>query len=436
MTGIKILPDIPRLYTALAEWLACIICLAEIKHRITGKKFIVFAALVLLVQSIFLTATKNTDGILWILCMAVAVGIMYVFIYAAAQVHQREAVYFCMYAFVMAEFAASLEWQIDCYIMQRLEELGLWAHLLMLILIYGTVFVVLYKLYHPYGKDLEELKLTNQELFSCVVIGLAVFCISNLGFVSTGTIFGGRYEEEIFNVRTLVDLGGVAIMFAYHMQRVDIRVRHELQSIESLLHSQYMQYKQSREMMEVINYKYHDLKHHILALRAEENTEKQNEYLDQMEEELKDYETQNKTENKILDVLLATKNLYCRKHGITLTSVIDGALFEFMNAMDICSIFGNALDNAIECEMKISDKQKRLIHISAFSQRKFLIIRFENYVETEMVLGRDFPATTKNDAQFHGYGLKSIRYTVEKYGGAVHISTQDHWFILKILIPT
>ena len=53
----------------------------------------------------------------------------------------------------------------------------------------------------------------------------------------------------------------------------------------------------------------------------------------------------------------------------------------------------------------------------------------------EIDLGQDLPATTKNDSRYHGYGLKSLRYTVQKYGGAVDISTQDHWFLLKIVIP-
>ena len=50
---------------------------------------------------------------------------------------------------------------------------------------------------------------------------------------------------------------------------------------------------------------------------------------------------------------LQRKSLYCNKHGIIFTCVADGTLLDFMDVMDICSIFGNALDNAIECEMKI-----------------------------------------------------------------------------------
>ena len=187
--------------------------------------------------------------------------------------------------------------------------------------------------------------------------------------------------------------------------------------------------------MDIINYKYHDLKHHIIALRAEENDKKRNDYLDKMEEEIKNYEAWNKTGNKVLDTLLTSKNLYCMKNDISMTCVVDGTLFDFMDTMDICSVFGNALDNAIEYEKKLPEKEKRLIHVSAFNQKNFLIVRFENYCEEQVDFGEGLPATTKEDARFHGYGLKSLRYTVRKYGGEVDVSTQDNWFNLKVLIP-
>lgn len=105
------------------------------------------------------------------------------------------------------------------------------------------------------------------------------------------------------------------------------------------------------------------------------------------------------------------------------------------NVMDICSIFGNALDNAIECEKKIKDYDKRMIHINAFSEKNFLIIRFENYYEGDIQFEKGLPVTTKKQAAAHGYGLKSLRYTVHKYDGEVNIDTDDSWFSLRILIP-
>ena len=202
-----------------------------------------------------------------------------------------------------------------------------------------------------------------------------------------------------------------------------------------ILHNQYTQYQQSQETLDLINYKYHDLKHHIIALRAEENKEKRNAYLDKMEDEIRNYEAQNKTGNQVLDTLLTAKSLYCMREKIALTYVVDGARLDFMDVMDICSIFGNALDNAIECEKKIPETEKRMIHVSMFVQQTFLIIRFENYCEGELDFEQNLPVTTKKQAEFHGYGLKSLRHTVHKYGGEVDIDVEDQWFRLKILIP-
>jgi sensor histidine kinase regulating citrate/malate metabolism len=195
-----------------------------------------------------------------------------------------------------------------------------------------------------------------------------------------------------------------------------------------------VQYQQSKESIEIINFKYHDLKNQIIALKAEEDADKRNAYLIQMENEIKFYEAQNKTGNQVLDTVLTSKNIYCITKGITLTCVADGSLLNGMDVMDICTIFGNALDNAIEYVQQI-EEEKRLIHVSLFSQKGFLMIRFENYFEGELKLEGDLPTTTKMDTYNHGYGLKSIRYAVQKYNGVVNVAQKDNWFELKILMP-
>ena len=430
----QILPDIPRMFTALAEWLACMQCILEVKRRLSGWKLAIVSVGALIIQSCFLSFTRGLDNFWWILSMAAAILLMYVFIYICCDMNRKDTGYYCVRAFVVAEFSASLEWQIDCYLNYVMGWKSIWLSTFCLVIVYGLVYYIIWRIYHKVTMD-EKLQITGKELFSNIIIGLAVFLISNLGFVSPYTPFSGQHMTEIFNVRTIVDLGGVAILYSYHMQRIDLRMRHELVSVQSILHNQYIQYQQTQETMDLINYKYHDLKHHIIALRAEEDPEKRNEYLDKMEDQIRIYEVQNKTGNKVLDTLLTSKNLHCMKNDISMTCVVDGTLFDFMDVLDICSIFGNALDNAIECEMKIKEKEKRLIHVSAFSQKSFLIIRFENYYEGKLTFDENLPVTTKPEAQFHGYGLKSLRYTVHKYGGEVDASTEDNWFNLKILIP-
>lgn len=431
----QILPDIPRFYTALAEWLSCLLCMRELVRRYSGWKFWGIAGAAFLVQSVFLVLTGGLDGPVWLMCMAAAVFLMFCFLRISCGSSSLDVGYVCVKAFVLAEFMASLEWQLHCFFFNVMGYESGWTGLLLLLAVYGGTCLVMHGISSRYISGTERMDTTGRELLFAAVIGLSVFLMSNIGFVYSQTPFSGKYASDIFNVRTLIDLGGLAILVAYHIQRLHLRAQHDLESMEMILHNQYTQYQQSQETLDLINYKYHDLKHHIIALRAEENKEKRNAYLDQMEDEIRNYEAQNKTGNQVLDTLLTAKSLYCMREKIALTYVVDGARLDFMDVMDICSIFGNALDNAIECEKKIPETEKRMIHVSMFVQQTFLIIRFENYCEGELDFEQNLPVTTKKQAEFHGYGLKSLRHTVHKYGGEVDIDVEDQWFRLKILIP-
>ena len=250
-------------------------------------------------------------------------------------------------------------------------------------------------------------------------------------------------EMQVLKIRTFLMFlnvaatAGVYVLAGYlfFQRKIDYPAFMVAVSATFQLQNQYAQYVQSKESIELINYKYHDLKHQIAVLRSEEDPQKREAFLDEMEAEIRQYEAQNKTGNKVLDTVLTSKSLYCNKNGITFTCVADGTLLDFMDVMDICSIFGNALDNAIECEMKIPNKEKRLIHVTVSRQKAFLILKFENYCEEKLQYQDGNIATTKKDKKYHGYGMKSIRYTVNKYGGAVTIDTKENWFDLKILIP-
>lgn len=431
----QILPDIPRFYTALAEWLSCLLCMREVVRRYSGWKFWGIAGAAFLVQSVFLVLTGGLEGPIWLVCMAAAVFLMFCFLRISCGTSSLDVGYACVKAFVFAEFMASLEWQLHCFLYYGMEYESRWAGLLLLLAVYGGTCLVMRGISSRFISETEQMDTTGRELLFAAIIGFSVFLMSNIGFVYSNTPFSGKYASDIFNVRTLIDLGGLAILTAYHIQRLHLRAQHDLESMEMILHNQYQQYQQSQETLDLINYKYHDLKHHIIALRAEENKEKRNAYLDKMEDEIRSYETQNKTGNKVLDTLLTAKSLCCMREKIALTYVVDGARLDFMDVMDICSIFGNALDNAIECEKKIPETEKRMIDVSMFVQQTFLIIRFENYCEGELTFEQNLPVTTKKQAEFHGYGLKSLRHTVHKYGGEVDIDVEDHWFRLKILIP-
>ena len=65
-----ILPNIPRIYTGLAEWAACLVFIFNLEPRYSRKKQTVISILMLFVQTVFLQITKEVPIYFWILCMA------------------------------------------------------------------------------------------------------------------------------------------------------------------------------------------------------------------------------------------------------------------------------------------------------------------------------------------------------------------------------
>lgn len=433
------LPDIPRLYTAIAQWGACMIFLFLLPRRFRGVKLAAACAAALGLQCLLLMLTGSIKVYyLWILFMSAAAGLMVLYLFSSCRVSWWEACYCALQAFVLAEFVTSLTWQVYCfYFYQNLSTVG---GLPLFFLFCISIDLFYWWLLHRWHKDGTVLEIHVKDVGTAVFIALLTFFVSNISYIPNYfplvTPFTSGSGESVATLRTMMDLGGLAMMYAHYVMRCEMHDREELKIMEGILESQYQQYQQSKESIELVHYKYHDLKHQIELLRMEPDPQKREEYLEGMEEEIRQFEAQNKTGNKVLDTILTGKTITCQKYQIVLNCVADGSLLNFMDVMDLSSILGNALDNAIEYEVKVEDPEKRLIHVAIFSQKNFLIMRFENYFEGELDMSGGVPATTKEENKgFHGYGIKSIRHTVKKYGGAVNIAVKDHWFDLKILIP-
>ena len=113
----------------------------------------------------------------------------------------------------------------------------------------------------------------------------------------------------------------------------------------------------------------------------------------------------------------------------------DGARLDFMKVEDIYAIFGNALDNAIRAVMELEDAMKRVISVKIVIQNSILMIQIQNYYKGSLHFENGLPLTTKKNKRDHGYGMKSIQHTAEKYDGTITVNTENTIFMLQILIP-
>jgi hypothetical protein len=425
--------DIPRIFTAVAEWLACITYCMVMKRKVKSEDFILSSIFAFVIQSMFLVLTKGLPVAFWIPCMLIAVGFMYAFMAFTCDDSINVIGYYCARAFLLAELAASLEWQLACFFMNITDSIA--VQVMIFIGVYTLVFTWAHYMEVSITRGIFQLEINTRELWAAVAIAVAVFAFSNLSFVFRNTPFSGGVPADIFYIRTLVDIAGIMILYVYQSRICELLAEKELRNIHSMLKAQYDKYRNYQSTFELINMKYHDLKHQIAGLRAEMSDDERKKWIDSLEQELESYSPELETGNSVLDTLIAGKMMNCRANNIKITCVADGDILDFMHVADICTIFGNALDNAIESVSLIDDPEKRLIHLSISQKKNFVLIQINNYCENNIVMKNGYPVTTKANKENHGFGLKSIRYTVEKYHGTLNFDLNDNWFELKMLIP-
>ena len=118
-----------------------------------------------------------------------------------------------------------------------------------------------------------------------------------------------------------------------------------------------------------------------------------------------------------------------------MTCIADGALLGFMRTAELYALLGNALDNAIEAVRGVPEDAGRSIEVSISQKGAMALIHVENSFAGALEFEDGLPQSTKGDPLNHGYGMRSMRMTVERYGGTLSAGTHERTFFLNMLIP-
>ena len=209
-------------------------------------------------------------------------------------------------------------------------------------------------------------------------------------------------------------------------------LQYEVEHLRHAVRQSEQQYEISKDTIKMINIKCHDIKY---KLDAAVGSDADPERFDELRRSIAIYDCNIKTGNKYLDVLFTEKSLYCERNGISLSCMIDGAKLEFMRPGDLYCLFGNIADNALEAVTGLSDREKRVINITVKARDNMVIVQAENYYAGNIALTDGLPATTKEDKDYHGFGMQSMRMIVRKYGGEMTVRTEGGVFRLTVLFP-
>ncbi|MFD0704239.1 ATP-binding protein [Alloscardovia venturai] len=261
----------------------------------------------------------------------------------------------------------------------------------------------------------------------CIMLCVSVFSTLFDAFISTSHIQNSAYF--MFVLTRLV----TCIFLLSLLREITDRdnAQRDNEFLQQLLAQQREKLAADKETIELINIKTHDLKKQLNVLDGRISREE----IDDLKDLVDIYDSSIRTGNGTLDVLLANRSLILEQRGIQFDRMIDGTPVGFMTSADIYSLFGNAMDNAMEAVSKLTDPKRKWIRVKGTVNRGMYILHVENPFDGLLKFEDELPQTTKADKNYHGFGMKSMHMIAEKYNGYMNVTAADGIFTLDIMVP-
>ncbi|MFI3211146.1 MAG: ATP-binding protein [Peptostreptococcaceae bacterium] len=230
----------------------------------------------------------------------------------------------------------------------------------------------------------------------------------------------------------LILLSNISLLIIIYKIVTSNKLKIENEFIKDKINLEYRYSKRIEENQENIKRIYHDMKNHMICISNLSNEKDVQEYIRSLDLNIGDISFN--FGNKILDIIISEKHNICKEKGIKFNIVADFSKLDFIDMMDLCVIFSNALDNAIEaCDKILDEDNSKYISINVIYINSFCFIKIENSKANDINIKHNNFITNKKDKSMHGIGLKNIKYTVYKYNGDIKIDFDDDKFLLKII---
>lgn len=241
-------------------------------------------------------------------------------------------------------------------------------------------------------------------------------------------IFTNAAREASVTVLSVLSILGLLIINAliFYLFENIIRQSREQERIKTIEAQLAIQKKHSEQLAEnrsQVRQMLHDIKHHVQAFQFLYEAGQYEDLYGSVKELARQYERVTPildTGNPLLDALLTAKREMAEKSGIHWEWDIQIPPDLQISFMELCSILGNALDNAIEACLRSAGDSFILIKLT--KENDSLLCSIKNTIGMLPRRSGDFLATLKEDGQHHGIGLESMADGCKKLGGACVIT--------------
>lgn len=210
---------------------------------------------------------------------------------------------------------------------------------------------------------------------------------------------------------------------------VATRIRNELNQVKTIWMKDKKSYELSRENINQINIRCHDLRHRLDNLKERIDARE----LEDLKSAVDIYANSVHTGLEALDLVISEKSPYFVSQKIRFTCLANLQSLSYIPRHYLYSLFENAVSNAIEAVNKLPEA-RRYIVLRGMDIGDYVSIHIENPCPEEEILPN--LQTTKEDRENHGFGIKSMRLLVERYQGMMTARKIGHNFVVDILLPT
>lgn len=193
-------------------------------------------------------------------------------------------------------------------------------------------------------------------------------------------------------------------------------------------------YQELLDGMEKNRYIIHDMKHHIMVLQQYEQKKQYgrlHDYLEKINGELIAAQYPVLTGNRIIDFILNQKRQEAENLGIRFEMETTVFFSQPMDDKELCVLFANLLDNAIEAAKKMK-KDEAWISAKIEKMQQMFFIEISNSFSNELKVSNGKILSLKKDKEYHGYGLKSVQRIVEEHEGCFSIRILEKQFVVNI----
>ena len=231
-------------------------------------------------------------------------------------------------------------------------------------------------------------------------------------------------------VGALSSIGIYALI--YQMWRKS-ELEKEKELYENMLQAEHKRYEDMQIASEQIRKIRHDIKNMLYAVKVqmeEEHTDKARRGLEDLLEQVNSAGSLIHSENRMIDYILNAKLASAENKNIRISGDASGMCR--MKDIDLSIVLGNILDNALEATKEINHAD---IELHFYIKGNHQNVVCKNTINQSVLKNNPLLHTKKNEKEDHGFGIRSVAETMEKYGGSLEFFEEDHMFCAHIMLP-